>query len=134
VGVNRAGAALLVLWSASCGRAQKDHLETPAIGNTDARIVAEVLNAAGAPPRPGLARIGARTLREAGIDVVFYGTADTTVDSTTILVRRGDRRAGERIARALGGGVVREAPDTVFRVDVTVLLGRAWVPPPDPRP
>lgn len=134
MGVNRRG-ALLLLGIVACGsRDRLGHLETPAIGNDDARVATEVLNAAGTPPRPGLARVGARTLREAGIDVVFYGTADTTVDSTVILVRRGDRRAGERIARALGGGVVRDAPDTLRRVDVTVLLGRAWIPPPGLRP
>ena len=129
------GVLLLVLGSVACGsRGQPGHLETPAIGNTDARVTTEVLNAAGSPPRPGLARVGARTLREGGIDVVFYGTADTVVDSTVILVRRGDLRAGDRIARVLGGGVVRDAPDTLRRVDVTVLLGRGWIPPSGLRP
>ncbi|MBS1241779.1 MAG: hypothetical protein H6R40_1206 [Gemmatimonadetes bacterium] len=132
--IRRVAVLLAVGWAACGPSGRRDHLQTPAIGNADARVVTEVLNAAGSPPRPGLARIGARTLREAGIDVVFYGTADTTVDSTLILVRRGDRRAGERIARALGGGKVRDVPDTLPRVDVTVLLGRDWIPPPDARP
>ena len=129
------GALLLLLGIGACGSGSRQgHLETPAIGNTEARVTTEVLNAAGTPPRAGLARVGTRTLREAGIDVVFYGTADTVVDTTLILVRRGDLRAGERIARVLGGGVVRDVPDTLRRVDVSVLLGRAWIPPSGLRP
>lgn len=94
-------------------------------------MVVEVLNAT---ERRGLARRGTRLLREGGVDVVFYGTADTTVDSTLVLVRRGEERVGARVARALGVGLVRPAPDTLRRVDVTVLLGPDFRPPPDPRP
>lgn len=108
--------------------------EVPALGNRE-RIVAEVLNAAGgSPPRRGLARIGARFLRERGVDVVAYGTADTTVDSTLVLVRRGDLDRGRDVARVLGGTAVVARLDSTLRVDVTVLLGRRWSPGPDPRP
>ena len=109
-----------------------DH-EVPALGNQE-RIIAEVLNAAGSPPRRGLARIGARFLRERGVDVVSYGTADTTVDSTLVLVRRGDLDRGRDVARVLGGTTVIARPDSTLRVDVTVLLGRRWSPGSDPRP
>lgn len=117
-----------------CGRrsAGADH-EVPALGNQE-RIVAEVLNAGGSPPRRGLARVGARFLRERGVDVVSYGTADTTVDSTLVLVRRGDLDRGRDVARVLGGTAVVARPDSTLRVDVTVLLGRRWSPGPDPRP
>jgi hypothetical protein len=100
---------------------------TAALGATEGRLVAEVLNAAS--PRAGLARIATRVLRDAGIDVVFYGTADTTVDTTVVLVRRGEPRQGERVAKALGGGRVIVAPDAARRVDVTVWVGREWQVP-----
>lgn len=99
------------------------------------RVVVEVLNAAGsAPPRRGLARIGARHLRELGLDVVAYGTADTVVDSSLVLVRRGDESVGRQVAAVLGGAEVLVRTDSLLRVDVTVLLGRRWTPGPDPRP
>ena len=119
---------------AGCGRGPQASPEAPALGNRE-RIVAEVLNAAGeSPPRRGLARIGARFLRERGVDVVSYGTADTTVDSTLVLVRRGGLDRGKTVAKVLGGTLVVSRPDTTLRVDVTVLLGRRWSPGPDPRP
>ncbi len=115
--------ALLVLGAlASC---RPDSHEAPAIGaeSGGSRVTVEVLNASG---RPGLARQGTLALRGAGLDVVAFGTADTSVDSTLVLVRRGDRGAGDRVARALGVGRVRVALDSIPRVDVTVLLGRDW--------
>ena len=73
---------------------------TPVIGAATGgpRVTVEVLNASG---RPGLARHGTLALREAGLDVVAFGTADTSVDTTVVLVRRGNRDAGERVARAV---------------------------------
>ena len=85
------------------------------------RIVVEVLNATA---RPGLARIATRTLRRQGLDVVFFGNTDgTRVDSTRVIVRRGARGAGERVAGALGQGTVSVQPDTLRWVDVSVILG-----------
>ena len=91
------------------------------------RVLVEVLNASGVP---GLAREGTRHLRQQGLDVVFFGNADQAVDSTEVLVRRGNGSAGARVARALGLGAVRRVEDTLRRVDVTVLLGRDYRPPP----
>ncbi len=91
----------------------------------------EVLNAT---DRRGLARLGTRLLRERGVDVIHFGTADTTLDTTLVLVRRGDEDAGERVARALGIGRVGSRPDTLLRVDVSVLLGRDFSPPAGIRP
>lgn len=91
-----------------------------------AGIQAEVLNGAG---RTGLARTGARELREAGIDVVFFGNSDTLVPATRILVRRPGRRdAAEQVRRALDAGQVLEAIDTLRRVDVSVILGQDFRP------
>ena len=90
-------------------------------GDTD-RVQVEVFN-----PREqvaGLARIATWRLRDAGLDVVYFGSDTTgTLDSTQILVRRGASAAGERVRRALGAGTVRAAPDAGRLVDVTVRLG-----------
>jgi hypothetical protein len=98
---------------------------TPAIGAAAGgpRVTVEVLNASG---RPGLARHGTLALRGAGIDVLAFGTADTSVDTTVVLVRRGNRDAGERVVKALGTAIIRMAPDSLPRVDVTVLLGKTY--------
>lgn len=86
------------------------------------RVVVEVLNASGAT---GLARAATGRLRDEGLDVIFYGS-DTTaaLDSTEILVRRGDEAVGARARRALGLGRVTTAPDAARLVDLTIRLGR----------
>ncbi len=91
-------------------------------GEEDGRVVVEVLNATAVT---GLARGVTRRLRDAGLDVVYFGQdAAGGLDSTEVLVRRGDLAAGERVRRALGGGSVRAAPAADRLVDVTVRLGR----------
>jgi len=87
----------------------------------DRRITVEVLNASG---RAGLARGATRMLRRRGLDVVFFGNADTAADSTRIMVRQGDPGAGRDVRDALGMGRVTIQPDTLRRVDVSVTLGR----------
>jgi len=88
------------------------------------RIRVEVLNGT---QRPGFARTATRALRERGLDVVFFGTGPAA-DSTRIFVRRGDPRQGRDVAEALGAGRVVIEPDTLRRVDVSVLLGNDWRP------
>ena len=88
------------------------------------RIRVEVLNGT---RRQGLARTATRSLRAHGVDVVFFATGPSA-DSTRIFVRRGEPGQGRDVAEALGVGRVAIAPDTLRRVDVTVLLG------PDYRP
>jgi hypothetical protein len=89
--------------------------------------VVEVLNGAG---RPGLARQATQLLRQRGLDVVYFGNAERGADTTWVLVRRGELARGHQAARALGQGVVRSAPDSLPRVDVTIVLGRDYRPPP----
>jgi LytR cell envelope-related transcriptional attenuator len=96
-----------------------------------ARIVVEVLNGSG---RRGLARAATRVLRQAGFDVVYFGNVSQTVATTHALARRGDSVAAARVARALGAREVRVATDTLLRVDVTVVLGGDYRPPPGLRP
>ncbi|MFL5518118.1 MAG: LytR C-terminal domain-containing protein [Gemmatimonadales bacterium] len=92
-----------------------------AVPAPDHRITVEVLNASG---RAGLARGATRLLRRGGLDVVFFGNADDTADSTRIVVRRGDPGAGRDVRDALRMGRVTIVPDTLRRVDVSVILGR----------
>ena len=93
-----------------------------AVPGEDGRVVVEVLNATAGV---GLARAATRRLRDAGLDVVYYGSdAGERLDSTQVLVRRGDVEAGEKVQRALGVGTVRAAPDPGRLVDVSVRLGR----------
>ena len=87
----------------------------------DRRITVEVLNASG---RAGLARGATRLLRRRGLDVVFFGNAETAADSTRIVVRRGDPGMGRDVRDALRMGRVTIVPDTLRRVDVSVILGR----------
>jgi hypothetical protein len=103
------------------------------IPSPERRIQVEVLNATA---RPSLARLATRLLRREGLDVVFFGNADDDArpDSTRVIARRGDRSSAERVAGALGQGVVSVRTDTLRRVDVTVLLGADYRPPEDPHP
>ena len=101
------------------------------IPSADHRIVVEVLNGSG---RIGLARLGTRHLRRMGLDVVFFGNADSLIDSTRIVVRRGDASAAAQVRQALGTGRVGSGPDSLRRVDVSVILGPDYQPDEDGRP
>lgn len=104
---------------------RRDRVEGHAfdIPPTDHPIVVEVLNGT---KRDGLARLGTRRLRRQGFDVVYFGPlgeGTEGVDSTQVLVRRGDPANGSRVRSALGVGAVQTRIDTLRRVDVTVILG-----------
>lgn len=95
------------------------------------RVTVEVLNGT---ERQGLARSATRMLRQRGVDVVFLGNADSTADSTQILIRRGGPPGGATVRAALGLGKVAVAIDTLRRVDVSVILGRDFRPGPELHP
>jgi hypothetical protein len=90
------------------------------IPSPERRVMVEVLNGTG---RAGAARAATRMLRRRGLDVVFYGNAEAAVDSTRVIVRRGDSSAAYDVRRAIGSGAVVVEPDTFRRVDVSVILG-----------
>ncbi|HMS01527.1 MAG TPA: LytR C-terminal domain-containing protein [Gemmatimonadaceae bacterium] len=92
------------------------------------RVRVEVLNAGGVA---GLARRATLFLRDAGYDVVSYGTSPDTASGTTIRVTATSRGLGERVQRALGTGRVEEIEELRY-VDVVVLLGRDWTSPAEP--
>lgn len=83
-----------------------------------------MLNGSG---RSRLARLGARMLREQGIDVVSTGNADSQA-TTRIVFRRGTRASADAVRRALGIGIVDSIPDSSLRLDVTVILGDDFRP------
>jgi LytR cell envelope-related transcriptional attenuator len=89
------------------------------------RITVEVLNGT---KRQGLARVATRVLREQGIDVVFFGNADALTDSTQVVVRRGPISRGKEVVELLGAGMMRVVPDTLRRVDATVIIGSDYHP------
>jgi hypothetical protein len=95
------------------------------IPSPERRVTVEVLNGTG---RAGVARAATRMLRRRGLDVVFYGNAAAAVDSTRVIIRRGDSGTARDVRQAIGAGAVVVEPDTLRRVDVSVILG------PDFRP
>ena len=107
----------------------------PARGRIDARAPAgvrirvEVLNASTVR---GLARRATMHLRDRGFDVVESGSSVERRDSTLVLDRTLHPGWANLAARAMGGAAVRALPDTLRDVDLTVLVGAAWRPPPEP--
>lgn len=97
-----------------------------AIPSGEDRTVVEVLNASG---RSGMARAATRVLRRAGVDVVYFGNASLdSLDSTVVVVRRGDPARAAAVAELLGTVRTRSDLDTTRRVDATVLIGRDFSP------
>ena len=95
----------------------------------DVRIRVEVLNAT---RTRGLARLATMHLRDRGFDVVAVGTSPEQRDSTLVLDRSGNAEWAALVARAMGGAPVEARPDTSRYLDVTVLIGASWRPPPEP--
>ena len=96
---------------------------TPAV---EGRIRVEVLNAGGVAGRAGEAT---EVLRDTGFDVVFFGNAGSfDHDSSVVLDRVGEVDPARAVADVLGIRNVRSEPDSNLYLDVTVLVGRDWVP------
>jgi hypothetical protein len=101
--------------------------EVTAPPNTRVRV--EIINAT---TTRGLARRATRLLRDRGFDVVTYGNSDRAQDSTVVLDRSNHIEWARLVGQALGGARVEARPDTSRYVDVTVVLGVSWRPPPQP--
>lgn len=93
------------------------------------RIKVEVLNAT---TIRGLARRATFHLRDLGFDVVSNGNSSERLDSSVVLVRSGRMDWGELAAQGLGGARVEARPDSSRYLDLTILLGTSWRPPPEP--
>jgi hypothetical protein len=119
IALGLAAAGLSLWWHGRHARDLGAARPVPGAGN---RVVVEVLNTTRAA---GLARAATRALRDAGLDVVYFGSdSGAALDSTQVLVRRGTPESAARVAAALGVGAVRQRPDPGRLVDVTVRLGR----------
>jgi hypothetical protein len=81
----------------------------------------------------GLARRAMRQLRDAGFDVVEIGTVPSADrrDTTLVLARSGHEEWAQLVAELLGGARVDTRPDSSRYLDVTVLLGATYRPPPE---
>jgi hypothetical protein len=117
----------LALWVISRGG---DSSRFPIPGEGE-RVVVEVLNTTLVDD---LARTVTGRLRRAGIDVVYYGSSDERLDSTLILIRRGDSSFVDRIRTAIGGGRVIMDTDEGLLLDASVLLGLDVAPLSDIEP
>ena len=127
-----AGAILLLVggatwWALSISGASPLGPGRDARAPADARVRVEVLNAT---RTRGLARRATRHLRDRGFDVVAMGNADAPRDSTVVLDRSGNPEWARLVAEALGGAHIESRPDSSRYLDVTVLLGSSWTPPP----
>jgi len=92
------------------------------------RIKVEVLNAT---QTRGLARKATIYLRDRGFDVVGSGNVAEQRASTVVYDRSAHPEWARLVGRAMNAPVV-ERPDTSRYLDVTVLLGGDWRPPPLP--
>lgn len=93
------------------------------------RIRVEVLNAT---DTRGLARRAMQTMRDAGFDVVYFGNTSEKSDSSVVLDRSGHPDWAALAARTMQGARVESKPDTSRYLDLTVLVGRRWLPPSEP--
>ena len=92
------------------------------------RVKVEVLNATKVR---GLARKATFYLRDRGFDVVAMGTAREQRETTLVLDRSDHPSWAALVGRAFNAKV-EARPDSSRYLDVTVLLGSDWRPPPLP--
>lgn len=107
-------------------------VETPPVERVvpeGTRVRVEVLN--GTTQR-GLARRATRAMRDAGFDVVASGNGDGETDSSVVYVRSGRMDWGAWAVTALGGARLVTRPDSSRDLDLTIVVGRRWRPPPEP--
>jgi hypothetical protein len=93
------------------------------------RIRVQVLN--GTTTR-GLARRATAVLRDRGFDVVDMGTISDSRDTTLVLDLSGHPDWAKRVARALGPARIETRSDSSRYLDIAVVLGASWRPPPEP--
>ena len=91
------------------------------------RVRVEVLNATSTPR---LALSATRLLRDRGFDVVSIGNSPARRDSTLVIDRTNHPEWARLVASVLGRAAVEARADTSRYVDVSVLIGANWTPPP----
>jgi hypothetical protein len=115
-------------WSAF--RAGRDETYAPADARAPekVRIKVEVLNAT---KTRGLARRATLYLRGRGFDVVGSGNVSEQRATSIVYDRSSHPEWAKLVARAMNAPVVSR-PDSSRYLDVTVLIGANWRPPPLP--
>ena len=93
------------------------------------RVKVEVLNAT---DTRGLARVATFVLRDAGFDVVFFGNTAERTDTTVVRDRSGHPEWAQLAARTIQPSRTEVRADSGRLVDLTVVVGRSWRPPPQP--
>lgn len=93
------------------------------------RIRVQVLNTT---KTRGLARRATKLLRDQGFDVVEMGTTAPTIDTTLVLDRSRHPDWAAAAAKVIKPSRALSRPDSSRYLDITVLLGRTWRPPPQP--
>jgi LytR cell envelope-related transcriptional attenuator len=93
------------------------------------RITVEVVNATEVR---GLGRQATAWLRDVGFDVVNTTTAPEKDrrDSSMVLFGSGHPEWAALAARSMGGARIEARPDSLRYIDLTVIVGRSWRPPP----
>lgn len=102
--------------------------EIPLLVPPNTRIKVEVLNAT---TTRGLARRATLFLRDRGFDVVAVGTAREQRKATLVLDRSNHPAWAQLVATAFGART-EQRMDSLRYLDVTVLVGADWRPPPLP--
>jgi hypothetical protein len=92
------------------------------------RIRVQVLN--GTRVR-GLARRATAVLRDRGFDVVETGTTSKQADTTLVLDLSGHPDWAKRIASLFPPARIQARTDSSRYLDVTVVIGASWRPPPE---
>lgn len=105
-----------------------DAPSTPRVADS-LRIRVQVLNAT---KTHGLARRATMLLRDRGLDVVEIGTIGQTLDTTLVLDLSGHPDWAKRVAGIIGPARIEARTDSSRYLDVAVILGSTWRPPPGP--
>jgi len=92
------------------------------------RIRVQVLNTT---KTRGLARRATRVLRDRGFDVVEMGTSSPTIDTTVVLDLSGHPEWAAAAAKIIAPARVKARRDSSRYLDITVLIGSTWSPPPE---
>ena len=124
LGIGWIGWQLLALRPARSGNYAPEDARAP----EGVRIKVEVLNAT---QTKGLARRATVYLRDRGFDVVGSGNVAEQRTGTVVYDRSAHPEWARLVGRAMSAPVV-ERPDSSRYLDVTVLLGGDWRPPPLP--
>jgi hypothetical protein len=93
------------------------------------RVRVQVLNST---KTHGLARRATMLLRDSGFDVVEIGTTADTSYTTLVLVLSGHPEWAKHVAHVMGVARTEARTDSSRYLDIAVVLGSTWRPPPGP--